>query len=109
MNAHGTKAQGAVDAKRHKSTTHEERFYHIREEFDYNGKRMKGATVFFRKENGRWYYAVARCSSNDNWNKAMGRTIARRHYFQIRPEVTNLLPQGMEPAYESAKAIAYKR
>lgn len=65
--------------KPHKSTTHEERFYHIRSPF--NGHII--GTVFFRKESdGKLGASVAIRSSLDPVNKRIGRQVARRKYFQ---------------------------
>ena len=57
----------------HKSTTHEELFFHIEN---------KG-TVFFRKEeSGYWGGVAALCNPKDQFNRAIGRNVARRRYFQ---------------------------
>lgn len=62
---------------RHKSTTHEERFFHIRDEhFGAVG------TVFARKEDdGKWYGSVAIRDWRDAFNRRTGRVVARRKYF----------------------------
>ncbi len=61
----------------HKSTTHDERFYHIR-----NKRNLICGTVFFRKEDdGTWNASVALRSPMDAPNKRTGRTVARRKYF----------------------------
>ena len=55
-----------------KSTTHEERYYHIDNE----------GTVFFRKENdGKWYASIALCDARDQFVRRIGRCVARRKYF----------------------------
>ena len=61
----------------HKSTTHEELFFHIEN---------KG-TVFFRKEDSPidgayWAGVAALCNPKDQFNRAIGRNVARRRYFQ---------------------------
>lgn len=62
----------------HKSTTHEERYFHLR---DYNGFGAN-ATVFMRQEiGGQWYGSAAFCHVNDNFCRKVGRSVARRKYF----------------------------
>lgn len=61
----------------HKSTSHEELFFHIEN---------KG-TVFFRKEDSPidgayWAGVAALCNPKDQFNRAIGRNVARRRYFQ---------------------------
>lgn len=60
----------------HKSTTHEERFYHLR---DAEGRPY--STVFVRKEDGVWYGNVAICNPRDQFSRRRGRTLSRRRYF----------------------------
>lgn len=87
----------------HKSTTHEEMYYHIREAFKFDGKDMQGGTVFFRKDNGKWFYSVARCSANDNWQKRKGRTVARRRFFTTG--LVGGLMDSDKPSYEIARNL----
>jgi hypothetical protein len=65
---------------RHKSDTHDERYFHVKIP---NG-RYAGCTFFFRKEGGLWLYAIAMCSNVDQFQKRVGRNIARRRYFTDR-------------------------
>jgi len=58
----------------HKSTTHEELYFHIREPHtDKKGKKYKAATVFARKYPSDdigpagWITTVVRCSDTDNF------------------------------------------
>lgn len=76
-----------------KSTTHEERYYHIDNE----------ATVFFREENGTWYASVSLCHWRDNFSRAVGRKVARRKYF-TKPE-EKVVVDGV-PSYEVASELA---
>lgn len=65
----------------HKSTTHDERFYHVTIEGVEDG--TKRGTVFFRKESdGQINASVAVCHAKDQFNRRMGRNVARRKYFQ---------------------------
>lgn len=63
-----------------KSTTHEERYIHIRNLW--SSFKYSDATIFARKENdGNWYMSVALCWKQDQFDRAIGRQNARRHYF----------------------------
>lgn len=62
----------------HKSTTHEEKYFHIRDRDDGGSD----GTVFFRKEGEQWYGSAALCHEKDNFCRRTGRSIARRKYFQ---------------------------
>lgn len=61
----------------HKSTTHEEQYFHVEQE----------GTVFFRKENGIWAATVAFRNPKDNFCRRTGRNIARRKWFGQGPHV----------------------
>lgn len=77
----------------HKSTTHEELFFHVEND----------GTVFFRKENdGKWYGSIAMRSKRDQFCRKVGRCVARRKYFQgKRFEYT----RSDKPAYYTAAAM----
>lgn len=78
-----------------KSTTHEERYFHIR---DKDGC-LEG-TVFMRQEdNGKWYGSVAIRDKRDQPVHRIGRQVARRKYFNGKrcPCVT--------PSYDEAEAL----
>lgn len=65
----------------HKSTTHNERFYHITVPQHFG--KDKRATVFFREESdGTIKASLALCHEKDQFNRRLGRTVARRKYFQ---------------------------
>lgn len=66
----------------HKSTTHDERFYHVNATL--GGVSIeKRATVFFRKEDdGTVHASLALCHDNDQFNRRVGRSVSRRKYFQ---------------------------
>jgi hypothetical protein len=75
----------------HKSTTHEERFFHILPGVDplldafftSPNCRFSGATAFVRREDdGNWYFTAALCSKLDQYCRRIGRQVARRRYFQ---------------------------
>lgn len=89
------------DRPTHQSTTHDEMYIHVHEGVHsdgiftplvlsvWDGKRAHqfiGGTVFFRKHKDEndsfWLYALARCSSNDNFDRARGRAVARRRFFE---------------------------
>ena len=61
----------------HKSTTHEEQFFHVNQE----------GTVFFRKEHGIWTATVAFRNPKDNFCRRTGRNVARRKWFGNGPYV----------------------
>jgi len=96
--------EGQKAGRPHKSTTHEERFYHFRESSVVNGKKVKGATAFCRKDGDGWLVSAAFCSARDNWCKATGRTIARRHFFN-----GNILGGFTgNPSYETVHTIVFE-
>ena len=87
----------------HKSTTHEEQYFHIGQE----------GTVFFRKEHGLWAGSVAYRDPRDQFNKRIGRNLARRKWFGNGPHV--LGDNSEKVVYEDAvevfnilKPIKYK-
>lgn len=66
----------------HKSTTHKERFIHVRPSKGLSDK-YSSATIFTRLEDdGIWRAAIALCWKGDQFNRATGRKNARKHYFQ---------------------------
>ena len=87
-----------------KSNTHEERFYHFQMEdnADFAGTKFRAMTVFARKETGRlgvqgWYMAVSLCNRLDQFDRAVGRQVARRKYFA---SPRNRHPVGANPLHE---------
>lgn len=68
----------------HKSTTHDERFYHVKVvQIGYDVSGDKRATVFFRKESdGTINASVALCHEKDQFSRRLGRAVSRRKYFQ---------------------------
>ena len=74
----------------HKSTTHEERFYH----FTAGLRGFNGGTVFARKEGDNWFVSTSLCHYLDQFQRRRGRTQARRRYFQ-KPTSRQLY--GQEP------------
>lgn len=77
----------------HKSTTHEEQYFHIEQE----------GTVFFRREFGVWAAAAAYRNPKDNFCRRTGRNIARRKWFGSGPHVIG----GDDPkvTYEDAVEV----
>jgi len=66
-----------------KSTTTPEMYFQIREHHtSKKGKKFKAATAFARQlKQGTWAVSLVRCSEEDNFNRAQGRTIAKRRFF----------------------------
>jgi hypothetical protein len=71
----------------------------------------KGATVFCRKEGDTWCAAIAFCAPQDQFNRRVGRSQARRRYFQVMqhsqwPEawLERLGPD--KPLYDHVKLMA---
>ncbi len=65
----------------HRSTEFRERFHHFR----LSSERFSNATVFAREEiplSNVWRFSVAFCSNKDRFDRTVGRSIARRKYFQ---------------------------
>lgn len=63
-----------------KSDTHREHYVHLAIK---NHPRVKNATVFAREyEPGAWGYTVAFCHVTDQFDRRIGRQIARRTYFR---------------------------
>ena len=76
----------------HKSTTHEEQFFHVNQR----------ATVFFRKEGEWWCYSMSLCNPKDQFVKKIGRSLSRRKYFQGYRNVVH-----GKPSYALAEALVY--
>ncbi len=89
----------------HKSTKEgvTELYFHIREPHtSKKGKKFKAATVFARNEdNGLWYMSIARCSEEDNFCKAEGRSISRRKWM-LGNSINNY---DNKPNYDVAVAL----
>lgn len=87
----------------HKSTTHDERFYHVKIPLNNGAVHLlqeKRATVFFRKESdGTVHASLALCHDNDQFNRRLGRTVSRRKYFQGKRHKVE------EMSYEAAEKI----
>lgn len=101
-------------ATNHKSTTHEEQYFHIRvPHVGKNGKRYKAATAcvrnvtsFAEQDAGKASYycvAVIRCSEEDNFNRQQGRTLSRRKL--LNTPIANSYGQIERPTYEDVLAI----
>ena len=94
-----------MEQRPHKSTTHEERFLHIKTP---DSPKFEAVTVFMRKEDdGNWYSTPALCVKGDEFNRRIGRNISRRRYFQ-EPDIRANF--GKEIDYEriipTVKALA---
>lgn len=93
----------------HKSTKEGvmELYFHIREpHVSKKGKRFKAATVFARNApDGLWYMSIARCSEEDNFSKATGRSVARRKWFAQFPRPDGFRWIDGKPAYDDAVAL----
>lgn len=81
-----------------KSDTVEERFAHL----DIVPDLAHKATVFARKEADGYYASVAYCSLQDDFNRRIGRNVARRRYFSGGPR----FKLGAEFTYEAAQRLA---
>lgn len=97
-----------------KSTTHEELFFQIKEPFVNNGREYSRATVFFRNEGSvaspLWFGSVAKCSANDQFCKKVGRSLARRRYFNSIEKDANAVfgPLHEKPTYDNALALYHE-
>lgn len=92
----------------HKSTTHKEFFFHIKNEAELEQGRWintyKAGTVFIREEHpGEWRASVARCSVNDNFCKRTGRSVSRRKYFQDK--IVDVDVKDDKPTYDLAESL----
>lgn len=71
----------------YKSTTHRERFVHLRAVdteivWPHGLRKIQARTVFLREESpGVWNFSYADCSNKDPFNRKVGRQVARRRYF----------------------------
>lgn len=82
----------------YRSTTHEESYVHIRQEplpvekLSIPHKRtfsedIQAKTIFLRKESdGAWYAAEATCVAWDQFDRRIGRQVARRRYFRWKED-----------------------
>ena len=77
----------------HKSTTHEEQYFHVEQQ----------GTVFFRKEHGLWSGTVAYRNPKDNFCRRTGRNVARRKWFGDGPHV--LGDNSEKVTYEDAVEV----
>jgi hypothetical protein len=85
----------------YKSTTHQEKYYHFKDIFS---NRFKAITIYARKDdNGIWYLAPAFCVKTDQFDRRVGRQVARRKFF-----LGNQLRIGSSLDYDTAKGAAYK-
>ena len=110
------KAKKALPARQFKSTTHEERFVHVKDlpiESKYGA-----ATVFARKEPNScivipgklidgWYASVAFCWKTDQFSREQGRQNARRLYFRTNAKLKPYYV-GEDFNYEIAEALVAK-
>lgn len=73
-----------------RSDTHKEKYFHITPTIlndifeDTAHFPFAGATVFYRHEPNKfnmWYADIALCAHGDQFNRKVGRNIARRRYF----------------------------
>lgn len=95
-------------------TSRREMYYHLTKPFiDTQGREFNGATVFFREETYGWCAEVAHHSRNDQFNRRVGRNVARRRYFQEKQAYDNLGYEPMptsaiigQPNYETALEVA---
>jgi len=78
-----------------KSTTTEERYFHIRPKDSVHGN---AGTVYFRQVGDIWHAAASRLSIGDTFSRKIGRTMAKRHY--AKGDV--LLLDTAEPTFEIA-------
>jgi hypothetical protein len=98
----------------HKSTSHAEMFFHVKREASFNGKKVKGGTVFCRQEpsmlapgSSVWYASVSWCSVNDNWCRSTGRNVARRRYFASSSQRAKL--GTSKPNFQLAESVFLSR
>lgn len=93
--------------KQYKSTTHEERFIHLKAPALFGSHKYHGATIFARKEDdGLWYLAIAMCWKADQFDRSRGRKNARRNYFRA---MRNNACLGLEWNYDMALDYAAAR
>jgi len=86
-----------------KSDTHEERYYHI--QTDSTESRLRGVTIFARKVGDRWLATGAFCHRDDVFSRKIGRTKARRRWFNA-PQHRIPLHVGQDMTYELALTLA---
>lgn len=98
--------------KIHKSTTHQELFFHILE----TRAEYVACTIFFRQEKsfetktGKiWYSSIALCHETDQFCRKTGRNIARRRYFKkgLRLGIDIFKYYKNKPTYEDAKNLYF--
>lgn len=86
-----------------KSDTHKERYVHIQIP---DNARVTHATVFARlkpaneRQPARWEMTVAFCSKGDHFSRRIGRTVARRRFFNA---VVPRLHLGSEWSYDTVR------
>lgn len=76
-----TGQSGASHTPPHKSTTHEELFFHLIPAKDPALLNVTPVTFFWRKDDKYWRLSWAICAPGDVFSRKTGRTVARRRYF----------------------------
>ena len=85
----------------------DERFYHLRNtsvQLD-NGRTIGNVTAFIRrnKNDGQHYVSFAECDARDQFNRKVGRVVARRKWFNGKRQ-----PLNAAPSYESVADAFFK-
>lgn len=89
-----------------RSTTHQEMFFHVFFDSSETARGYKGATVFCRKEGVTWYAMIAYCAASDQFSRRVGRSQARRRYFQMWDMGVKIRLDSEKPTYDMARVIA---
>jgi len=102
----GQRIEAIKKLQRRASLTHRERYYHFCE---LPGQiRFKAITVFARQEKeGGWFMSVALCVQEDQFDRRVGRQIARRRYF-ARPGIGGIYHIGDEISFDAVRTIAMR-
>ena len=99
----------------YKSTTHKETYCHLRLK---NHPELQAITVFMRQENdGIWYCTPALCVKHDQFDRRIGRQVARRRYFRWvedrtplgpeRPKIEIIASLFMDPAFPEEREVLH--
>lgn len=98
----------------HKSTTTLEQYFHYRVERDKEAEEagseaeytprqrfIVAATAFARiDKDNNWYVAIAECDHRDQFDRRVGRNIARRKWFNGKRELVGIEAGQTRPTYE---------
>lgn len=71
----------------------DERFFHLNVTGQIQGRTVKKVTAFSRVRDGVTYVSFAECDSRDQFDRRVGRNVARRKWFAGKRYITKDKPE----------------